>query len=112
MTFLSRISDWRATWCVGLLRRHTGRGRILRRVPYSEFFPSSFAEGAFSQAFVPVLAGYRNRTPGHQMREFVAVMGGNFIVVMTAMSLLGVVCAPLFVIIFAPGFRDDPTRLG
>jgi putative peptidoglycan lipid II flippase len=46
------------------------------------------------------------------MREFVAVMGGNFIAVMTAMSLLSVVAAPLFVIIFAPGFRADPVRLG
>ena len=76
------------------------------RIP--NFFRRLFAEGAFSQAFVPVLAGYRNRGPMEQMREFVAVMGGNFIVVMTAMSLLGVVAAPLFVIIFAPGFRERP----
>ncbi len=79
------------------------------RIP--NFFRRLFAEGAFSQAFVPVLAGYRNRGPMEQMREFVAVMGGNFTVVMTAMSLLGVVAAPLFVIIFAPGFRSDPVRL-
>ena len=50
------------------------------RIP--NFFRRLFAEGAFSQAFVPVLAGYRNRGPMQQMREFVAVMGGNFIVVM------------------------------
>ncbi len=80
------------------------------RIP--NFFRRLFAEGAFSQAFVPVLASYRNKGPMEQMREFVAVMGGNFIAVMTAMSLFGVVAAPLFVFIFAPGFRDDPVRLG
>ncbi len=79
------------------------------RIP--NFFRRLFAEGAFSQAFVPVLAGYRNREPLQQMREFVAVMGGNFMFVMTLMSLLGVVAAPLFVMIFAPGFRDDPARM-
>jgi putative peptidoglycan lipid II flippase len=80
------------------------------RIP--NFFRRLFAEGAFSQAFVPVLASYRNREPLQQMREFVAVMGGNFIFVMTLMSLIGVVAAPLFVIIFAPGFHDDPVRMG
>ncbi len=45
------------------------------------------------------------------MREFVAVMGGNFIVVMTLISLLGVVAAPLFVFVFAPGFQRRPARL-
>jgi len=79
------------------------------RIP--NFFRRLFAEGAFSQAFVPVLAGYRNREPVDQMREFVAVMGGNFALVMTLISLLGVVAAPVFVIVFAPGFGDDPYRL-
>jgi len=79
------------------------------RIP--NFFRRLFAEGAFSQAFVPVLAGYRNRGPIEQMRDFVAVMAGNFTVVMTLMSLLGVVAAPVFVIVFAPGFGDDPYRL-
>jgi len=79
------------------------------RIP--NFFRRLFAEGAFSQAFVPVLAGYRNRSPVAAMRDFVAVMGGNFTLVMTLMSLLGVVAAPVFVIVFAPGFGDDPYRL-
>ena len=82
------------------------------RSVFPNFFRRLFAEGAFSQAFVPVLAGYRNQSPVEQMRDFVAVMSGNFIAVMTSISLFGVVAAPLFVIIFAPGFRDDPVRLG
>src|SRR5262245_46835910 len=71
---------------------------VALRIP--NFFRRLFAEGSFSQAFVPVLAGYRNRGPIEHMREFVAVMGGNFTVVMTLISLLGVVAAPVFVIVF------------
>ncbi len=79
------------------------------RIP--NFFRRLFAEGAFSQAFVPVLAGYRNNGPAAQMRDFVAVMSGNFAVLMSAISLLGVVAAPLLVIVFAPGFADDAPRM-
>ncbi len=112
MTFLSRISglvrDMVLSYFIGATPA-ADAFFVAFRIP--NFFRRLFAEGAFSQAFVPVLASYRNRGPLEQMREFVAVMGGNFIVVMTMMSLLGVVAAPLFVIIFAPGFRSDPVRL-
>jgi putative peptidoglycan lipid II flippase len=80
------------------------------RIP--NFFRRLFAEGAFSQAFVPVLAAYRMREPAPEMRRFVAVMSGNFGCVMLTISLLGVVGAPLFVLLFAPGFHDDPARAG
>jgi putative peptidoglycan lipid II flippase len=79
------------------------------RIP--NFFRRLFAEGAFSQAFVPVLAGYRNRESAAAMREFVSVMSGNFGAVMVLMTLLGVVAAPVVVFVFAPGFRNDPQRL-
>jgi putative peptidoglycan lipid II flippase len=78
------------------------------RIP--NFFRRLFAEGAFSQAFVPVLANYRTREPEPEMRQFVAVMSGNFGAVMIAISLVGVVAAPLFVLLFAPGFHDEPVR--
>jgi len=113
MTFLSRISGLARDMVVSYFFGATPAADaffVAFRIP--NFFRRLFAEGAFSQAFVPVLAGYRNRSPVEQMRDFVAVMSGNFIAVMTVVSLLGVVAAPLFVIIFAPGFRDDPVRLG
>ncbi len=112
MTFLSRISGLVRDIVVSYFFGATPAADaffVAFRIP--NFFRRLFAEGAFSQAFVPVLAGYRNRGPMQQMREFVAVMGGNFIVVMTFISLLGVAAAPLFVIVFAPGFSDDPKRM-
>ena len=113
MTFLSRISGLVRDMVLSYFFGATPAADaffVAFRIP--NFFRRLFAEGAFSQAFVPVLAGYRNRGPIEEMREFVAVMGGNFIVVMSFVSLLGVVAAPLLVVVFAPGFTDDPKRLG
>jgi putative peptidoglycan lipid II flippase len=112
MTFMSRISGLVRDMVLSYFFGATPVADaffVAFRIP--NFFRRLFAEGAFSQAFVPVLAGYRNRGPAEQLREFVAVMGGNLIVVMTLISLLGVVAAPLFVVVFAPGFRGDPARL-
>ena len=112
MTFLSRISGLVRDMVLSYFFGATPAADaffVAFRIP--NFFRRLFAEGAFSQAFVPVLAGYRNRGSMQQMREFVAVMGGNFIVVMSLISLLGVVAAPLVVIVFAPGFTGDAQRL-
>ena len=112
MTFLSRISGLVRDMVLSYFFSATPAADaffVAFRIP--NFFRRLFAEGAFSQAFVPVLAGYRNRGPMEAMREFVAVMGGNFIVVMALISLLGVVGAPVLVFVFAPGFSDDPLRL-
>jgi putative peptidoglycan lipid II flippase len=79
------------------------------RIP--NFFRRLFAEGAFSQAFVPVLAGYRNRESDLAMRDFVSIMSGNFGAIMMLMTLVGVLAAPFVVVVFAPGFRSDPQRL-
>jgi putative peptidoglycan lipid II flippase len=112
MTFLSRISGLVRDIVLSYFFGATPAADaffVAFRIP--NFFRRLFAEGAFAQAFVPVLAGYRNRGPLKAMREFVAVMGGNFIVVMSLISLLGVVGAPVLVFVFAPGFSDDPVRL-
>jgi putative peptidoglycan lipid II flippase len=112
MTLLSRISGLVRDMVLSYFFGATPAADaffVAFRIP--NFFRRLFAEGAFSQAFVPVLAGYRNRGPIEAMREFVAVMGGNFIVVMSLISLLGVVGAPVLVFVFAPGFSDDPLRL-
>jgi len=74
------------------------------------FLRRLFAEGAFAQAFVPVLAEYRERGSLAAVRELVdrvsGVLGGILIVV-TALAVLG---APLVATVFAPGFYNDPTK--
>lgn len=77
------------------------------RIP--NFFRRLFAEGAFNQAFVPVLAQYREGTRT-ELKLFVAAMAGNLSAVLVPVVLVGVVCAPALVMVFAPGFWADDDR--
>ena len=63
-----------------------------------------FAEGAFSQAFVPVVAEYKANRSQDEVRDLVESVAGTFMVVLTVISAIGVVAAPLIVILCAPGF--------
>lgn len=84
------------------------------RIP--NFFRRMFAEGAFSQAFVPVLAEYRERrdagAPGADaaLRAFVAAMGGNLGAVLLVAVVVGVAGAWGLVALFMPGYLDDPVE--
>nr|MBS0019871.1 murein biosynthesis integral membrane protein MurJ [Gammaproteobacteria bacterium] len=69
-----------------------------------------FAEGAFSQAFVPVLSEYKATRSLQEVRalsdHLVAVLGSGLFVV----TLVGVVTAPLLVMGFAPGFLEQTDK--
>src|SRR5215470_6433612 len=69
------------------------------------FLRRLFAEGAFSQGFVPVISEYRHKRSLGQTRELVSGVAGTPAAVMFAVSVIGVVASPLVVLIFAPGFR-------
>lgn len=69
-----------------------------------------FAEGAFSQGFVPVMARYRERHSHDDAREFVDGMAGTFGVILFLVTLAGVVAAPLLVAAVAPGFIGEDGR--
>lgn len=69
-----------------------------------------FAEGAFSQGFVPVMARYRERHSEAEAREFAAAVAGTLGLVLFIVTLLGVIAAPLLVAIVAPGFIGDNGR--
>ena len=78
------------------------------RIP--NFFRRLFADGAFSQAFVPVLM--RQREQGRAvLLAFIAPLSGLFALSLTLVVMLGVVFAPQLTYVFAPGFADDPSKL-
>src|SRR3970282_555345 len=66
-----------------------------------------FGEGAFSQAFVPVLSEYKTRHSQGEMREFVDRMAGIFSLVLFIVTLAGVLAAPFIVYALAPGFSGE-----
>jgi putative peptidoglycan lipid II flippase len=69
-----------------------------------------FAEGAFSQAFVPVLGEYRNRRSHDETKQLVDRVASLLFLVVLAVTLLGMAAAPWLVYLSAPGFSDDPEK--
>src|SRR5215213_2951930 len=70
-----------------------------------------FAEGAFSQAFVPILAEYRNRRGDEATRVLVGRVGGLLAVVLLVVTVLGVLAAPWLVYALAGGFGRTPGKV-
>ena len=53
------------------------------------FFRRLFAEGAFQQAFIPVLADYRESQSESELQYFIRATAGSFATVLLVLSLLG-----------------------
>ena len=69
-----------------------------------------FAEGAFSQAFVPVLAEYKVRNEHETVRELIDATASLLVVILAGTVLLGVIAAPLVVFLSAPGFHAEAEK--
>ena len=70
-----------------------------------------FAEGAFSQAFVPILAEYRRQRGADATRDLVGRVGTLLAVVLLAVTVLGVLAAPWLVYALAAGFARTPGKV-
>jgi putative peptidoglycan lipid II flippase len=68
-----------------------------------------FAEGAFSQAFVPLLAEHKHKDEQEAKRLIDAVSTVLFLA-LAVTAALGVAAAPLIVYLTAPGFALDPEK--
>jgi len=66
-----------------------------------------FAEGAFSQAFVPILGEYKNKRGDAHAKLLVDHVASLLFLILFAVTLLGIAAAPLIVYISAPGFAAD-----
>src|SRR3954471_15224273 len=69
-----------------------------------------FAEGAFSQAFVPVLAEQKNKTSADEVRGVIDRTATLLFLALVITALLGMAIAPLVVYVSAPGFASDPQK--
>jgi putative peptidoglycan lipid II flippase len=69
-----------------------------------------FAEGAFSQAFVPVLAEHKNRTSSEETRVLIDGVATVLFLALALAAVLGVALSPVIVYISAPGFAADPGK--
>jgi putative peptidoglycan lipid II flippase len=74
------------------------------------FMRRLFAEGAFSQAFIPVLSEYKTQREKAEVKQLIDHVSGNLGGVLLLVTVIGVLFAPIMVLIFAPGFYAQPEK--
>ncbi len=67
-----------------------------------------FAEGAFSQAFVPMLSQVKEQEGRERTDEFIGNVFTLLAIAVLATSMLGVLCAPAVIWLIATGFAEHP----
>ena len=69
-----------------------------------------FAEGAFAQAFVPILSEYKNQRGERETRLLVDHVAGMLALAVFVITALGVLAAPAIIYVTAPGFAATPEK--
>src|SRR5258707_7201399 len=111
MTLLSRITGLVRETLVAIL---FGAGLTMDAFVVAFRIPNLlrrlFAEGAFSQAFVPVLGEYRARLGDEATRELAGKVLAMLAAVLFVATLIGLIAAPAVVYLSASGFAADPEK--
>jgi len=68
------------------------------------FLRRLFAEGAFAQAFVPVLSDYKQQGSKAALQHFIDRTAGTLALVLMLTTIAGMLAAPYLIMAFAPGF--------
>jgi putative peptidoglycan lipid II flippase len=108
MTLASRITGFVRDTLIAI---HFGAGAtadaffVAFRIP--NLLRRLFAEGAFSQAFVPVLGEWRSRKGDDATRVLAARVQGMLLASLLVITVIGVIAAPLLVYLIGSGFARD-----
>lgn len=111
MTMVSRV--------FGLLRdmvftryfgADAGTDAFLVAFKIPNFLRRLFAEGAFSQAFVPVLSGVKNKEGDEAVSDLVRHTLGTLAGILFIITVIAAIAAPILVMIFAPGFIGQSAK--
>ncbi|MBQ1493334.1 MAG: murein biosynthesis integral membrane protein MurJ [Acinetobacter sp.] len=78
------------------------------RIP--NFFRRLFAEGAFSQAFIPVLTEYKTSKTHAEVQILISRVFGCLLTAMSLLTFVAMVAAPAIIYLYAPGFHNDPEK--
>ena len=81
---------------------------IAYRIP--NFLRRIFAEGSFSQAFVPVFTQVRQSGDERALRDLIDHVAGALCAVVLLVTALGMLLAPWVTALFAPGALDEPVK--
>ena len=78
---------------------------VVLKIP--NVFRKLFAEGAFSQAFIPIYSEYIGSKDEKGSQEFLNALFGILLSALFIFTTLALLFAPVFILIFAPGFYFD-----
>jgi putative peptidoglycan lipid II flippase len=113
MTLISRVLGFvRDALMASLLGAGFVVDAFLVAYKIPNFMRRLFAEGAFSQSFVPVFTETKTKQTHEEVQQLVNVVAGTFAAVLAVITLIGVIGAPLLIRLFAPGFGDEPHKHG
>ena len=112
MTFISRILGFvRDT----LIARVFGAGMVSDAFIVAFKIPNLLrrisAEGAFSQAFVPILAEYKSQRTFAETHGLINQVATWMGLILVGVTLLGMLAAPFIVAVIAPGFTADQAKM-
>lgn len=80
---------------------------FLWHLRFQIFLRRLFAEGAFSQAFVPVLSDYKEQGSKEALKLFIDRTAGTLAFILFLVTIVGVIAAPILITLFAPGFSHE-----
>ena len=80
---------------------------VIMKIP--SVFRRLFAEGAFNQAFIPVLAEYKEEDKS-RVESLINNTFGALTAVLILVTTFALLFAPIFVMVFAPGFYSEPLK--
>ncbi|WP_423804778.1 murein biosynthesis integral membrane protein MurJ [Neptunomonas phycophila] len=110
MTLLSRVLGLVRDVVIANLFGATGSADaffVAFKIP--NFLRRLFAEGAFSQAFVPVLSEYRTQCTLADVQLLVNRVAGTLGAILLLVTLIAVAASPIVTAVFAPGFYMHET---
>jgi putative peptidoglycan lipid II flippase len=111
MTLLSRVFGLARDVVVAhLFGASAGADAFFIAFKIPNFFRRLFAEGAFSQAFIPVLSEYRRTKTEREVRLLANSVAGVLGAILLVVTLLAMLGAPWLTAIFAPGFLEDAQK--
>ncbi len=104
MTLISRVLGLVRDMVMAWFGATAGMDAFFVAFKIPNFLRRLFAEGAFSQAFVPIISEYKEQRSHAAVRDLVNRVAGTFGGVLILITVVGVLASPVVVTVFAPGF--------
>ncbi len=108
MTFVSRILGFiRDMVAAHYFGAGSGYDAFIVASKIPNFMRRLFAEGAFAQAFVPLLSEYKAKKSETDLQQLLNRVSGCLSMVLIGVCIAGMLLSPFLIRLFAPGFAES-----